>query len=231
MLYGRRIKEALDLARTKENKDIVDIKSDELSGRATSASAFFVVSTNSPPYQSTHVNAKDTIVMTAMVMKAQYDSNHLPKYFDVGDWVSLRLHRGYTVAGLANRNVKLEQQFAGPFEVIERVGKLVYRLRLPSSMRRLHPVISLAHLEPANPPNQDPFQRAPDQEPVLSPDGSINRRPERLLNKRVLARRNGGQLTEYLVRYQGLGPEYDDWLLDRRISEDLRQAFERQRGV
>ena len=233
VLYGRRIKEALDLARVEDHGNIIDIGPEELPRRhAESAPAYPAapVPVNPPPYRPTHIDAKDAIALSAMIMKKQYDGNHLPRYFDVGDWVSLRLHKGYTVAGLRDRNVKIEQQFAGPFEVIERIGKLAYRLRLPPSMRRLHPVISIAHLEPAHPPNEDPYQRAPSQEPILTPDGSINRRPERLLNKRIMARRNGGQVTEYLVRYEGLGAEYDDWLLDRSLPVAMRLAYERQQA-
>lgn len=188
--------------------------------------AYPAVPANPEPYIPTHIDAKDAIALAAMVMKRQYDKKHIPMFFQVGDWVSLRLHRGYTVPGLKDRNHKIEQQFAGPFKVIERIGRLAYKLQLPPTMSRVHPVISIAHLEPAQPPQADPFQRAHSEQPILADDGSINRLPQALLNKREMKRRNGGSFTQYLVRYQGLGAEYDQWVIDRNIPLQLRQQFD-----
>ena len=85
------------------------------------------------------------------------------------------------------RVFNLEQQCAGPFEAIERIGKLSYRSRLSPSMRRIHRVISIAHREPAYSPDQEPSQYAFGQDPILSLHGTIDRRRAKLLNKRVLA--------------------------------------------
>lgn len=114
--------------------------------------------------------------------------------------------------------------------MVERVGRLAYKLQLPPTMSRIHPVISIAHLEPAHPPQADPFQRAPSEQPILADDGSINRLPQALLNKREMRRRNGGVFTQYLVRYQGLGAEYDQWVMDRNIPLLLRQDFDAVRA-
>lgn len=260
VLYGRRIKEALDLARTDAELPILPLDSQPLATehpvpvtRAGSAppvvqpasttaatalisnehscpdrsgQAYPIVPVNPTPYLPTHVDAKDAIALAAMTMKRQYDARHLPVFFQVGDWVSLRLHRGYTVPGLKDRNHKIEQQFAGPFEVIERVNRLAYRLRLPASMSRLHPVISIAHLEPARPPASDPYSRQNSEIPILTTDGRVNRQPERLLRRRDQRRRGGGMFVQYLVRYQGLGVEYDEWVIDRNLPLDMRQQYD-----
>lgn len=55
-------------------------------------------------------------------MKEQYDSRHKPMFFSVRDMVHLRLHRGYQMAGVQSR--KTGQQFVGPFQVTERIGRL-----------------------------------------------------------------------------------------------------------
>ena len=86
--------------------------------------------------------------------------------FKVGYFVLLRLYRGFKVPGISG-NLKIAQQYADPFKVLEKVGRLVYRLELPSSMNGIHPVISVAHLEPAPDPTQDPFQREFAQQIVL----------------------------------------------------------------
>lgn len=59
---------------------------------------------NPAPDRPTHVDAKGAMTLAAMTMKAQYDARHEPKFFEVGDRVSLGLNRGYTVPGLKDRN-------------------------------------------------------------------------------------------------------------------------------
>lgn len=81
--------------------------------RDTRVQAHPAVPLDPAPYRPTHIDAKDAIALAAMTRKAQYDAHHEPNFFDVGDWASLRLHKGYTVPGLKNRNHKIEQQFRG----------------------------------------------------------------------------------------------------------------------
>ena len=246
ILYGRRIREGLDLMRAEDDGPIerlddyestepatdenrrrpIDLTEANRQRRAGSAPAYPAtpVPENPKPYLPTHIDARDAIAFASMVMKKQYDGVHLQKFFQVGDWVSLRLHRGYTVPGLKDRNVKIEQQFAGPFKVIEKINPLTYRLQLPPNLRRIHPVISIAHLEAARPPDQDPYHRQPSQQdPVITPDGRIHRPISQLLRKR------GAQLRpEYLVRYEGLSEQWDEWKPARDIPEQMRRTFDEQ---
>ena len=55
--------------------------------------------------------------------------------FQVGDWVWLRLlHR--TAQSLDPRaKRKLGPRYAGPFQVLERIGRVAYRLQLPENAR------------------------------------------------------------------------------------------------
>jgi hypothetical protein len=154
-------------------------------------------------------------------MKKHYDAKHQSKFLMPGDYVTLRLHRGYNIPGLKGRNVKLEQQFAGPFKVLERIGRLAYRLELPPSMK-IHPVISIAHLEPAPIPHEDPFKRPFSQTILNDPQ------PEKILRKRELKRRGGGMVVEYLVRFAGLSVEYDQWIWERKVSPELIAEFASQ---
>ncbi|MCJ1396776.1 hypothetical protein MMC18_009668 [Xylographa bjoerkii] len=48
-------------------------------------------------YRPTYINAKDAIAFAAMKMKSYYDLHHRPIFFSVGDYVNLRLHRGFAV--------------------------------------------------------------------------------------------------------------------------------------
>jgi len=45
-------------------------------------------------------------------------------------------------------NKKLSKKYSGPFEILERIRKLVYRLKLPPKIKLLHPVFYILLLEP-----------------------------------------------------------------------------------
>lgn len=132
----------------------------------------------------------------------------------VGEWAMLRLHKGYSIPSTLGVTKKLTQQYVGPFCISEKVGRLAYRLAIPPHWK-IHPVFSVAQLEPAPPPSGDPFHRPfPDQPPSVFVDGDIDTvksfEVERLLNKRTV-QRGRGRSTEYLVRWKGYGPEWDRW--------------------
>lgn len=86
-------------------------------------------------YHPERIAAKDVINIAAIYMKSQYGAHHKSKISNIRDFVTLRLHRGFNVTGLAGRNNKVEQQFAGPFRILERIGRLPYRIELPASIR------------------------------------------------------------------------------------------------
>jgi hypothetical protein len=129
---------------------------------------------------------------------------------DVGDRAFLRLHRGYNLPGKPNR--KLSEQRTGLFEIVRRVGKLAYELKLPPQWK-IHPVVSIAQLEPA-PKSQDPYGREPieGQEPVHDVDGDDDEwqswELERIANKRY-TKYGGKDNLEYLVKYLGWGNEHN----------------------
>ena len=101
-----------------------------------------------------------------MQVKFYYDEKWVPQFFAVDDEVLLQLHRGYKLPGIVNR--KIERQFVRLFKVIERIGRLAYRLELPP-MWKIHDVVSIAHLEPAT--SNDPYDRpVPTHPPSVTVD-------------------------------------------------------------
>ena len=67
---------------------------------------------------------------------------------------------------------KLAEKYLGPFEIIAQAGTHSFTLRLPSSMRAIHPVFHVSMLEPSTP---NPF---PAREAILEPPVILDGEPE-----------------------------------------------------
>ena len=88
---------------------------------------------------------------------------------------------------------------------------------------RVHDVISMAHLEPATDPQDDPYGRRRPLSPPVIVDGEEE--VEKLLQKRRI-RRGQGWSTQYLVRWLGYGAEHDEWIPEHRLSHAPRLVQE-----
>lgn len=99
---------------------------------------------------------QDKVAMNAMIkqhlarsrlrMKKQADKNRSERHFEVGDKVFLKL-QPYVQSSLASRaHQKLAFKYFGPYEILERVGQVAYKLLLPSSSA-VHPVFHVSQLK------------------------------------------------------------------------------------
>ncbi|SLM33892.1 reverse partial [Lasallia pustulata] len=107
--------------------------------------------------------AQDLQTFALTWAKRRYNRKHKKLDLKEGDLVYLRLHHGYNLPGMGNR--KLSNQQTGPFKIIKKVGSLAYKLELPRTMQ-IHPVISVAHLEPCPDPAKDPYNRPRPSNPL-----------------------------------------------------------------
>ncbi|KAI0997351.1 hypothetical protein K3495_g10832 [Podosphaera aphanis] len=221
VMHGFRAREALDLMTDEHGIPV------QLPAAKSKAIAFPVEPTLMTEYRPSHIDAKDAIEFAAMRMKEYYDRKHQPRFFDVGDWVMIRLHHGYTLPALKGLSPKIQRQFVGPFQVAERIGRLAYRLKLPESWK-IHDVISIAHLEPQAPPEEDPYKRTHPPGPPVAIAGVEEHEIEKLIAKRKI-RKGRGWSIQYLVRWEGYGPESDEWttIAALKNAKELIRDFER----
>ena len=59
--------------------------------------------------------------------------------FQVGDQVFMRISPWKGVLRFGKKG-KLSPRYMGPYEIVERIGKVAYRLRMPPELARIHDV-------------------------------------------------------------------------------------------
>ena len=73
-----------------------------------------------------------------------------PLEFEVGDHVFLKVMPKRGVVRFGKRG-KLSPRFVGPFEILERIATIAYRLALPPSMTGVHEVFHVSMLQKYTP--------------------------------------------------------------------------------
>ena len=90
-------------------------------------------------------------LLTAQSRQKSYaDVRRRPLEFEVGDHVSLKVIPKRGVVRFGKRG-KLSPRLIGPFEILERVGTVAYRLALPLSMSGVHEVFHVSMLQKYTP--------------------------------------------------------------------------------
>ena len=75
--------------------------------------------------------------------KSYSDKRRRPLEFEVGDFVFLKVTSFKGVIRFGKRG-KLNPGYVGPYEILERVGKVAYRLALPPNLAPVHNVFHVS---------------------------------------------------------------------------------------
>jgi hypothetical protein len=145
-------------------------------------------------------DVRDRLLQAQAYAKKYYDEHHRLLEFDIHDWVWLRLLHRPAQSLVPGRRSKLSPRFAGPFQVLERIGPVAYRLRLPEGAR-IHDVFHVGVLKP--------FRGTPPTTPPALPplhNGRLLHRPRQALGAQ---RRRG--VWHVLVHWEDMEESAATW--------------------
>ena len=107
-------------------------------------------------YRPKHIDTHDALVFASIRIKKYYNAKYILIFFKVEEHIHLRLHRDYQMIDIQSK--KLDQQFVESFEIIKRIERLTYRLKLSTTMK-IHNVVLVIHLKSAIAPVLDSYKR------------------------------------------------------------------------
>ncbi|KAA0046073.1 Transposon Ty3-G Gag-Pol polyprotein [Cucumis melo var. makuwa] len=158
------------------------------------------------------VSLREHLRLAQEQMRLYADRKRRDVEFAVGEYVLLRIrpHRQITVR--SRRNEKLAPRFFGPYEIIEKIGPVAYRLQLPENSR-IHPVFHVSQLRKlvGQHENIQPTIQ------FVNENYTWKSEPEEVIEYR----RTGAEQWEVLVCWKGL-PKYEaSW----ESYEEMKEKF------
>ena len=138
-------------------------------------------------------------------MKKYYDLKHTERKFEVGDLVYLKLQPYRQQSAHKRVFHKLSAKYFGPFEVLEKVGSVAYKLKLPA-YAKIHDVFHVSLLKKKLGSNVT----AEAHLPHLSEAGTVKWEPEAVLQTRLVKRR-GEAAAQWLIKWRGAEAEDATW--------------------
>ncbi|KAK6143243.1 hypothetical protein DH2020_023591 [Rehmannia glutinosa] len=101
--------------------------------------------------------------------------------FEVGDEVFLRLSPRKGLINL-KKGGKLSPRYVGPYKILQRIGKLAYRLKLPAPYAGMHDVFHVSRLKKYQP---DPEHIITRDTPPLMENLSYTERSIRIIDQQI----------------------------------------------
>ncbi|WMV37720.1 hypothetical protein MTR67_031105 [Solanum verrucosum] len=89
---------------------------------------------------------RDRLNMAHSRQKSYADNRKRDLEFEVGDWVYLKISPMKSVMRFCKKE-KLRPRYVGPYEILKRVEKVSYELKLPIEFAPVHPVFHISMLK------------------------------------------------------------------------------------
>jgi hypothetical protein len=137
-------------------------------------------------------------------MKEQADKRRVDRNFTCGEWVFVKLRAHRQTSVVSRINAKLAAKYYGPYPIVEKIGAVAYKLKLPEGSR-IHPVFHVSLLKKAV------GEYHGDEElPDLLEEQAKIYEPEAILAARA-QKKQGEEVRQVLVHWKGKTVEEATW--------------------
>ena len=153
--------------------------------------------------------------------KSYADQRRRPLEFKVGDHVFLRVSptKGIHRFGVKG---KLSPRYIGPYEILERIGPVAYRLALPPNLSEVHIVFHVSQLRKCI---VDPEAVIETNQPELQPNLVLPEHPVKILDRgeKVLRRK---KIPVVKILWSGQTEREATWETEESMRRRYPQLFE-----
>ena len=141
--------------------------------------------------------------------------------FSIGDHVFLKISPMKGVMRFGKKG-KLAPRYIGPFEILDRVGRVSYRLALPPHLSQVHPVFHISLLRKYVP---DAMHVLPVQEITVDDELSYEESPIAIVDRQTRKLRNK-EIVMVKVQWQRHSMEECTWESEQAMKDKYPQLFQ-----
>ena len=153
--------------------------------------------------------------------KSYADQHRKEIEFQVGEKVFLKVSPWRGIMRFGNKG-KLSPRYIGPYEIIERIGPLAYRLALPPELSRIHNVFHVSMLRRYR---SDPSHVIKDSEVEISENLSYMEEPIKIVDHKIKELRNR-EIPMVKVVWKNHGIEEVTWETAEKMKRSYPQLFD-----
>ena len=187
----------------------LDISTDVLQDSKVPASSDFLLH-----LQTVMKAAKDHLHEAQEYYSRQANKHRREKEFQISDMVLLS-SKHILRDNLSGRpKSKFQPKYVGPYKVLNKVGSVAYRLKIPASSR-FHNVFHLSQLKRYVSPLESEFLQSPARPPPIYIDSS-----EEFEVEHIIAHRHRGRkrTLQFLIRWKGYPDSENTWEPEDNLS-------------
>ncbi|XP_071926078.1 uncharacterized protein [Coffea arabica] len=133
-------------------------------------------------------------------MKVYANQNRSERTFSVGDWVYLTLQPYRQMSMELRGNTKLSAKYFGPYQVVQKIGRVAYKLKLLEGSK-IHHMFHVSLLKKKIGNNATPALQLPN----LDGKSHLRVEPAAILDHKIIKRRNVAAV-QWLIHWWGTTP-------------------------